>query len=157
MWKSSLKMFYFFSPEGSSWAVISATELSYSTNKQKKEGELKLELAIFHWISGQQAILWRQIQQKFHWRHHTVSGIQTRIGFLWVMKDWLENCNIDFTTEYPEQIFQGCYLNISNKTRIAFFSAQLLSAVFVIYNVYMKQSCLVFETWWPWIAFTSQS
>ena len=38
-------MFYFFSPEVTSWAVIIATEISYSTIKQKKEGRLKLKLA----------------------------------------------------------------------------------------------------------------
>ena len=30
-----------------------------------------------------------------------------KIGFLGVMKDMLENCNIDFTAEYQEQFFQG--------------------------------------------------
>ena len=68
-------------------------------------------------------------------RQYCGDGIRTRIGFLFVLKDLLENCNIDFTTEYLEQFFQGCYLNVSNKTRIALFQCSYfqLPLLFIMY------------------------
>ena len=88
-------MFCFFSPEVSSWAVISATELSYSTTKQKKKGRLKLELAyilLSFRLTGDTDEI--SLKMSYNLRDSDKNLCYERLKKL-------ENCNIDFTAEHP--------------------------------------------------------
>ena len=127
-------MFCFFSPEVSSWAVISAMELSYSTTKQKKKGRLKLELAYiplsFRLTGDTATTISDEISLTMSYNHR---DSDKDLCYERLVK--LENCNIDFTAECPEQCFPECCLNISNKIRISsFFSAVSFSCLlFIMY------------------------
>ena len=94
-------MFCFFSPEVSSRAVISATELSYSTTKQKKKGRLKLELAYiplsFRLTGDTVATISDKISLKMS---YNLRDSNKNLCYERLKK--LENCNIDFTAEHPE-------------------------------------------------------